>query len=876
MFTPHPGSRYHKVDFHIHTPQSYDYRDKTASAEDIVQAAIASGLEAIAVTDHNDYRFVNSVINAAKGTSLTVFPGVELSTRDGHLLAIFDPQKSGEDVRVCLISCELRDENQYGEPDIASNLPIERVAEIVQECGGIAIAAHVDAPKGFLKEVISGNSKKQIQAHDAIKAFEITDVSRKQEFIDGKIYPAKRACIQGSDAHSLTQIGSRPIWIRVAQLTVDGLRQAFKDPLSRIRFLDEYDSSKTHSFIESLHISQGFLGNQEIILNPGLNCIVGGQGVGKSALIEFIRFALANVSRVETNKTDHDGKLEALLRKDGTVSVVYRKLDGARYRITRTYDGNSNPTFIQKIAEDGTLSQYNLPELQRYFPVLAYSQNEAIHVARSPLSQLDLIDSHLDNSGDLTRIEDLMRKLRENKAALLHLDAHQDDIEEKAQQLSVLEKEIQHDEARIKQTQEAQNEPAIRDYQAWLDEENYLRQLREAREKLRQEVIQALDSVDIGSLDIEVPNTSLGFTHELKSVLEVSQSVLGLLDELKIKVNETFDIVKEQATEAAPNWIEAFKQHIQTYNEVTKSVQIIPIAALQNQLQKKNSRASVLRREIRELKNRQTRRKALIIERKEFLDQVEAERERISTRREIQAKRMSEILQRNVMVSIKRNGNREDYQAFLSKSLDGRSVRPPHIQKIIESYTPREFAGILQEEDVQNRLQSMDISGAAITTILSTFNSNPELLYNLEELLLEDLPGIRMRVSDGSFRTLDQLSGGQKFTVIVLLALTDDDKPIVYDQPEDALDTSLIYSTIAQQLRRSKDNRQFIFATHNPNMSVAADLDLAIVISGTANDASVQATGGIEDDNVRRSLIEYLEGGTDAIEHRVMKYDLRI
>jgi hypothetical protein len=59
-------------------------------------------------------------------------------------------------------------------------------------------------------------------------------------------------------------------------------------------------------------------------------------------------------------------------------------------------------------------------------------------------------------------------------------------------------------------------------------------------------------------------------------------------------------------------------------------------------------------------------------------------------------------------------------------------------------------------------------------------------------------------------------------------------------------------------------------------MSVAADLDLAIVVSGTATEARIDTSGGLEDIAVRQSLIEYLEGGTEAIEHRVRKYELKI
>ena len=145
---PYPGSQCYKVDFHIHTPQSRDYHDNT-TAKDIVNAAIAAGLDAIAITDHNDYRYIDDVKKAAAETSLVVFPGVELSTRDGHLLAIFDPQKSGTDVKTALITCGLRDEQKYGEQETASLQTIEEAAQNVIECGGISIAAHVAQKRIF-------------------------------------------------------------------------------------------------------------------------------------------------------------------------------------------------------------------------------------------------------------------------------------------------------------------------------------------------------------------------------------------------------------------------------------------------------------------------------------------------------------------------------------------------------------------------------------------------------------------------------------------------------------------------------------------------------------------------------------------------------
>ncbi len=47
----------------------------------IVQQAIQSGLNLIAITDHNASENVPAVIAAAKGEDLTVLPGMELQNR---------------------------------------------------------------------------------------------------------------------------------------------------------------------------------------------------------------------------------------------------------------------------------------------------------------------------------------------------------------------------------------------------------------------------------------------------------------------------------------------------------------------------------------------------------------------------------------------------------------------------------------------------------------------------------------------------------------------------------------------------------------------------------------------------------------------------
>lgn len=308
-----PGSINYLIDLHIHTPQSSDYKDKGATGTDIVKSALDAGLNAIAVTDHNDYRFISEVQEAAKETHLVVFGGVEISTRNGHLLAIFNPEQGEDAVRGLLEEYRISG-SKLGAEDTLCDATIENVASTTKNRGGIAIAAHIDGKKGFIQSVEVGQARKRIHSHEDIEALELVDAEKKKDWVEGKVYPKARACIQGSDAHSLNDIGKRPTKIKVSELSVEGLRQAFKDPETRIRFGQELEASYPTSYIEKLEISQGFFNGLEIRFNPGLNCLIGGQGVGKSAVIEFMRFCLNDVSSVKAIRLDHESKIEHLLK----------------------------------------------------------------------------------------------------------------------------------------------------------------------------------------------------------------------------------------------------------------------------------------------------------------------------------------------------------------------------------------------------------------------------------------------------------------------------------------------------------------------------------------------------------------------------------
>lgn len=78
----------HFIDLHTHSACS----DGTLTPTELVAYALKKGLQAIALTDHDTTEGIREAQEAARGTSLTVIPGIELSTsyldRDIHILGL--------------------------------------------------------------------------------------------------------------------------------------------------------------------------------------------------------------------------------------------------------------------------------------------------------------------------------------------------------------------------------------------------------------------------------------------------------------------------------------------------------------------------------------------------------------------------------------------------------------------------------------------------------------------------------------------------------------------------------------------------------------------------------------------------------------------
>jgi hypothetical protein len=122
------------------------------------------------------------------------------------------------------------------------------------------------------------------------------------------------------------------------------------------------------------------------------------------------------------------------------------------------------------------------------------------------------------------------------------------------------------------------------------------------------------------------------------------------------------------------------------------------------------------------------------------------------------------------------------------------------------------------------------------------------------------------------------LSLGQNTVALLLIILTagrflDDSRPLMMDQPEDNLDNQYIYTELVKEIRESKQTRQMIFSTHNPNIPIAGDAEKIFILEASEVDGGkIADQGSVDTEKISTRVMDILEGGAEALARRAMKY----
>lgn len=128
-----------------------------------------------------------------------------------------------------------------------------------------------------------------------------------------------------------------------------------------------------------------------------------------------------------------------------------------------------------------------------------------------------------------------------------------------------------------------------------------------------------------------------------------------------------------------------------------------------------------------------------------------------------------------------------------------------------------------------------------------------------------------------NFKDVRQLSLGQKVVAMLDFIFgygeyNNDFRPIVIDQPEDNLDSRYIYKNLVQQLRKTKNERQVIIASHSATIVTNAMADSVIVMESDGVHGWVKKQGYPGEAIIKKEIINHMEGGIESFRHKMQIY----
>ena len=890
-----PGSRWWRVDIHAHFPKSYDFKDQMEETADAMrqwlEAARDAGIDVIAVTDHNTAEAIGLIKSAASqvDTAPVVFPGVELTANDGcHLLLLMDPSCNQQHISDLLSRVGVP-VNERGKQTARSHMSVE---QILEECGddALVIGAHANGPDGLLR--LTGEQRIAVLRNPKLAGVEIQpDLECDSTWLDGSKPEIGRKLSQvwGSDSHSLDSMGQRFTWVKMTKPNLEGLRLALLDGEASLKPARQGDvadpNSHANQVIESITVHEGKLIGRNtptvVRFNPWLNAIIGGRGTGKSTLIDFCRMALrrdgeldgAASSRDESLREVFDRRMrvatsrtdDGLLRENSRIEVVYRK-DGERFLLSWSQDGAAQSIVrlsdSEHIPEDGNI-------IER-FPVRIYSQKQLFALAQDTNALLTVIDDvqAVQAAGSERRMNQL-----ENEYLSLRLDARA--AAAQASELPNVQASLNDVRRKLEVLQQGGHAQVLSTFRARRQISDTWNAILEATGRGLDLVSSAVDELSVAELDIGVeseddaPRAAMRRAHQSlnRLIAEFRQSVAGSIAEVERQLTEV------RAGADANEWSAAVRESEAEFENTVARLAEEGISdpteygALVDQ-------ATRLEAEIGRLTGERQRVATLEAQAEEVLTRYRGERGQLNARRREFAKSASgDALRVEVNAYAAHPSLADDLEGILG------------IQRFQEDRGA--IAGRIWPQDNGqwdwNRLDAivaeMRRFHSGMIDLWDTHDARfkaalrgipPERIDRLALYLPEDTVSVRFRDAGSSndWRSLSQGSPGQQTAALLAFVLGFGNEPIILDQPEDDLDSTLIYELLVNRFRELKATRQMIVVTHNPNIVVHGDAEYVVSLDVPNGETTVRCSGGLQEISVRDEICRVMEGGREAFQSR--------
>lgn len=640
---------------------------------------------------------------------------------------------------------------------------------------------------------------------------------------------------QWADSADKDRLGKCFTWIK-ADPTFEGLRQAVFEYPARVHVSDVPPiapflqiKKATLSFPPKTLLSRGersdvfcFSGTHEVVFSPYLTCIIGGRGTGKSTLLNLIH------EKLDAGSTDFFRQNKLL--PAGTSVATSVTIDGVSEKgVVEFLQQNE----IEQFASDHKrLTAAIFARLGKLDTKNLLQEKEAAVDAAiaATQKQLNRLKSHYELS---VKLNDSKKELATQKGIV---ESFQNtDYKRINDELGTLNKELQG-----LKTSKGRLDKLVQDLSALLAD------------------YPAFDPSQVATLN--------AYEQQVRSVIEViEKSIADATQHQSLQVaaareQELSGRVKTLRDEL-DKFLKARGLSEENLSDVGKATE--RIAQLDEEIGSLNGKVGALKAE---------------------LSQFAAQR----VKAQEYAKAVEELLA-PVNVALKGQGvevkpielrYRFDLKAFKDAMIqyiasaigpiEGRAPRPDYVESKLGKL---DFSALTDRATALKQISDED--GVYAKTLREFFAEevNFEALKLEAELRLLDVRKLGQIFVLYDDKPVENSSFGQRCTAVIVVLLLLGNMPVVIDEPEAHLDSSLIAKYLVDLIKSRKLHRQIIFATHNANLVINGDAELVHCMS--MDDTKVTSVVSTTIENLaHRELLLALEGGEKAFHQREKRYGI--
>jgi energy-coupling factor transporter ATP-binding protein EcfA2 len=711
-----------------------------------------------------------------------------------------------------------------------------------------------------------------------------------------------KPCFHGSDAHSLERtcapVGNRCTWIR-ATPTFEGLRQALYEPADRA-WIGERPPEERPAHRVACEVrfadSRHWLTNGSVPLNPGLVAIIGPRGSGKTALADSIAAA---AGAPEVGAASFVAKAADQL---GDSAIALGWGDGSESSPVTLRDAPAEPApavrylsqqFVERLCSEDELDGSESPHSG------LLDEIESVVFSRLADTDATFASTFTElRDGRCEPIDEAIRALSNEMADLTReiasIHAARDRLPARREALKKLSDEIGALGRHAEKLVGPENPAVVREVQ----------ELQAKKTELQAKIaaLRATDQ-DLDNLAAEYARREkeLGAFHggaKRRLLLAgASESVVsslqprfgadpaGVITALRARIQKDVDTIAGTGTPPAQgtaahlqaridelqNGIKADLARKTKLTEVTKSAGV------------KQSETAKLQHEISETE-RQVGRVPTLLSRRvdtylEVFECVQRKKDALSDlyaplRAHLDARGATDEREIDFYVRTRIRLAKwvADGEALLDRRKSPHSIDELARKHLVQAWSDgdrvRLATGIAVVYEAFRNVKDYLKTGV-------TPQEFGEWLFSTDHITLQY--GLRFDGTD-----LDHLSPGAKGVALLLLYLsidTNDERPLIIDQPEENLDPKSVYDVLVPHIKRARQRRQVIIVTHNPNLVVNTDADQVIVAASVRRERGKlpeisYTSGALEDPAIRDAVCEILEGGAQAFRQRERRYGL--